>query len=336
MLGGFFLSKDNVRVAGVEKLEPNKVKITFSVGQERFEQAIAEVYEENKKQLRVPGFRAGKAPRKLVEARFGKDFFYEDAVNHMLPEVYEEVLDESGVDAVSRPKFDIINIDAKNGAEFSTEVWTKPAASVSSYTGLEYPRIEISVSDKEVEREISMELEKNARYIPLEEKGLENGNIAHIDFEGFVDGEPFDGGKAEDYELPVGSGRLIPGFEENMLGMTVGETRMIDVTFPEEYHAEHLKGKPAQFKVTLNEAYIKEVPEADDDFAQNVSEFDTIAEYREDIKEKLLERRGHEAEHEKEEYVVEELVKRTTVDIDRKSTRLNSSHGVQSRFPASA
>ncbi|MDR1703925.1 MAG: trigger factor [Clostridiales bacterium] len=325
------MSEDNVRVSGVEQLEPNKVKIMFSIGPDRFEKAVADTYEENKRRLRIPGFRAGKAPRKLIEARYGKDFFYEDAINNILPAVYEEMLTSVAdeLEPVSRPIFKLESADTAKGAEFSAEVWVKPEAVVSSYTGLEYPRINMEVTEDDIDREIAFEREKNARYSPVSERGLKNGDITRINFEGFIDGVPFDGGKSEDYELVIGSGRFIPGFEEQMIGMTVGETRLVDVNFPDDYHAEHLKGKPARFEVTLNEAHEKEVPEADDDFAQNVSEFDTFAEYREDMRERLLERREHDAKREKEEFIITELVKRTEVNVPEVMIGAECEHIIQ-------
>lgn len=299
----------------VEKLEKNMAKLTIEVSAEEFEAAIEKAYQKNKGKITLPGFRKGKAPRKMIEKMYGAGIFYEDAANAIIPEAYAKAADECGEDIVSQPEIDVTQIEAGQPFIFTAEVALKPEVTLGEYKGLEVEKTEVSVSEEEVDKEVDRERENNSRMIDIDDRPVENGDMIKLDFEGFVDGEAFAGGKGEDYPLTIGSGSFIPGFEEQLVGAKIGEDVEVNVTFPENYQAEELQGKAAVFKCKVNEIHVKELPEADDDFAQDVSEFDTLAEYRDDIRAKLLSRKEDEAKRAKENKVVDKAVENATMEI---------------------
>ena len=299
----------------VEKLEKNMAKLTIEVSAEDFEAALEKAYQKNKGKIALPGFRKGKAPRKMIEKMYGVGVFYEDAANGIIPEAYAKAADECGEDIVSQPDINVTQIEKGKPFIFTAEVALKPAVTLGEYKGVEVEKTEVAVSEEEVDKEVDRERESNARELDIDDRAVENGDKIKLNFEGFVDGVPFEGGKGEDYPLTIGSGSFIPGFEEQLVGANIGEEVEVNVTFPEDYHAEDLKGKPAVFKCTVNEIKVKELPAADDEFAKDVSEFDTLAEYRDDIRAKLLDRKTQDAKREKENQVVAKAVENATMEI---------------------
>ena len=299
----------------VEKLEKNMAKLTIEVSAEDFEAALEKAYQKNKGKIALPGFRKGKAPRKMIEKMNGVGVFYEDAANGIIPEAYAKAADECGEDIVSQPDINVTQIEKGKPFIFTAEVALKPAVTLGEYKGVEVEKTEVAVSEEEVDKEVDRERESNARELDIDDRAVENGDKIKLNFEGFVDGVPFEGGKGEDYPLTIGSGSFIPGFEEQLVGANIGEEVEVNVTFPEDYHAEDLKGKPAVFKCTVNEIKVKELPAADDEFAKDVSEFDTLAEYRDDIRAKLLDRKTQDAKREKENKVVAKAVENATMEI---------------------
>ena len=290
-----------------EKTEKSAMLIEFSVDKETFDKAVSKVYRQQVGKINVPGFRKGKAPRSVIERMYGKGIFWEDAANEVLPDAYEAALTESGVKPVGRAEFDITNID-DTGITFTATVPVKPTVEIEGYKGIEAAKVVEPASDVEIENEIKIIRERNARETEItDETPAENGDSTKIDFEGFVDGVAFEGGKGEDYNLKLGSGSFIPGFEDQIVGHKIGEEFDVNVTFPEEYHAAELAGKAATFKVTLKAITKIELPELDDDFAKDVSEFDTFAEYRSDIAAKILKRHENAAESVFEETIVKAL-----------------------------
>ncbi len=290
-----------------EKAEKSAFVLEFSVDKETFEKAVTKVYRKQVANINIPGFRKGKAPRAIIERMYGKGVFYEDAANELLPDAYEAALSESGVKPVGRAEFDILSID-ENGIVFSATVPVKPAVEIEGYKGIEAAKDVAPVTDVEIENEIKIIRERNSRETEIEdETPAAMGDSTKIDFEGFVDGIAFEGGKGEDYNLKLGSGSFIPGFEEQVAGHKIGEQFDVNVTFPEEYHAAELAGKAATFKVTVKAITKIELPELDDDFAKDVSEFDTFAEYRADIEAKILKRHENAAESTFEEAIVKAL-----------------------------
>ncbi len=290
-------------------------KLTIEVSAEDFEKAIEKAYQRNKNRLQIPGFRKGKAPRKMIEKMYGAGIFYEDAANFAIQESYDEEVKSTELTVVSRPTIDIEQIEAGKPFIYTAEVALKPAASVKNYKGLEVPKADLSVSDEDVENELKKELDKNARLVDVDDRAAEMGDTAVIDFEGFVDGTAFDGGKGEDYELVLGSGTFIPGFEDQVAGHSVGEEFDVNVTFPEEYGSADLQGKDALFKCALKRISHKELPEADDEFAKDVSEFDTLDEYKEDLRKNLAEQKEKSARSAKENAAIEALIKELEADI---------------------
>ena len=271
----------------VEKTEnANEVKLEITIEAEKFENAIKKVYFQSAKYFNIPGFRKGKAPQHIVERYYGKEIFYEDAFNEVVPAEYEKALEENKIEAVSRPKIDVVKMEKGQDLVFTAIVATKPEVELGKYKGIEIEKIEYTVEDEAVENEIKTMQEKNARLVTIEDRAVEQGDITIIDFEGFVDGVAFEGGKAENHELEIGSGSFIPGFEDQIVGMKIDEEKDINVTFPKEYFSKDLAGKEAVFNVTLHEIKMKELPKIDDEFAKDVSEFDTIKELRADIKSK--------------------------------------------------
>ena len=299
----------------LEKLEKNMAKLTIEVPAEEFEKAIQEAYQKDKNRITLPGFRKGKAPRQMIEKMYGAGVFYEDAANILIPRAYDEALKECEETIVSRPTIDITQIEAGKPFIFTAEVALKPEVTLGEYKGVEVPKTEIQVTDEEIQAEVDKERENNSRTIDVDDRGVEKGDLIKLDFDGSVDGVPFQGGKAEDYPLTVGSGSFIPGFEDQLIGAKIGEEMEVKVTFPEDYHAEDLKGKEAVFKCTVKAIQVKELPEADDEFAKDVSEFDTMAEYREDIKKNLTEKKEAAAKREKETAAVAKAVENAQMEI---------------------
>ena len=299
----------------VEKLEKNMAKLTIEVSAEELEKAIEKVYQKQKKNISVPGFRKGKVPRAMVEKMYGKEVFYEDAANEVIPAAYEKAYDECGENIVSTPKIEVTQIEAGKPFIFTAEVALKPEVTLGAYKGIEVDKVEATVSDEEVDAEIERERERNARSVSVSDRAVQDKDQTVIDFEGFVDGVAFEGGKGENYPLTIGSGAFIPGFEEQLIGKNIGEECDVNVTFPEDYHADNLAGKPAVFKVTVKEIKEKVLPELDDEFAAEVSEFDTLAEYKEDVKKNLTEKREKDVKNAKEDAVVDAIIANATMDI---------------------
>ena len=299
----------------VEKLEKNRAKLTVEVSAEDFEKAIEKVYQKQKKQISIPGFRKGKVPRVMVEKMYGKEVFYEDAANDLIPDAYDNALDECEEDIVSSPKIEVTQIEAGKPFVFTATVALKPEVKLGEYKGIKIEKIEREVTEEEILAEINRERNKNARNITIEDRPVKDGDMTVIDFEGFVDGEAFEGGKGENYPLTIGSGAFIPGFEEQLVGAEIGKEVEVKVTFPEEYRAEELQGKEAVFKCTVHEIKEKELPELDDEFASEVSEFDTLEEYKEDVKKNLTEKKVKDAETARENAAVEAAVKASEIEI---------------------
>ena len=299
----------------VEKLEHNMARLTIEVSAEELEKAIQKVYQKTKNRINVPGFRKGKVPRNVIERMYGKEVFYEDAANELVPDAYENALEECEEKIVSSPKITVTKIEAGQPFIFTAEVALKPEVRLGKYKGVKVAAQPLDVTEEEITKELSREQENNARTIEVEGRAVENGDIATIDFEGFVDGEAFEGGKGENYPLTIGSGAFIPGFEEQLIGKNKEEEVEVNVTFPEEYPAQELQGKEALFKVVIREVKTKELPELDDEFAAEVSEFDTLAEYKEDIRKKLAEKKEQEAKAAKEEAVVDAIIADADMEI---------------------
>lgn len=299
----------------VENLEKNMAKITITVDADAFEEAMVKSYNKNKKNISIQGFRKGKAPRKMVEKLYGPEVFYEDAANFAIPDAYEEAAKESGLEIVSRPEIDVVEIEKGKDFVFTATVAVKPEVTLGDYKGIEVEKKTVKVMAADVNAEIDKVREQNSRMITVENRGIKKDDTAVIDFEGFVDGEPFQGGKGEDYSLVIGSHSFIDTFEDQLVGKKAGEEVDVNVTFPEEYHEASLKGKPALFKVTVKEIKKKELPKLDDEFASEVSEFETLKEYKASVKKNLTERRKEEAKREKENEVVEKVVENITVEL---------------------
>ena len=299
----------------VEKLEKNMAKLTVEVPAEDVEKAIQGAYQKTKKSINIPGFRKGKAPRQLIEKMYGKEVFYSDAVDAMLPKAYSDAVEECGEEIVSYPKIDVVQIESGKPFIFTAEVAVKPAVTLGAYKGIQVEKAPIEVTDEEIEAQVNKEREANSRTVTVEDRAVQKGDIATIDFEGFVDGVAFDGGKGENYDLEIGSNTFIPGFEDQLVGAEIGKELDVNVTFPEEYGAKELAGKEAVFKCKVNGIKVKELPEADDEFAQEVSEFDTLDEYKADIKAKLLKDKEDEAKRAKEDAVIGKIVENATMDI---------------------
>lgn len=299
----------------VEKLEKNMAKLTIEVSAEELEKAIQGAYQKNKNKISVPGFRKGKVPRQMIEKMYGKEIFYEDAANALIPDAYEAALDECDEDIVSAPTIDVTQIEAGKPFIFTAEVALKPEVKLGKYKGVKIDKVDAEVTDEEVEAEINKERENNARNIEVTDRAVKDGDMTVLDFEGFVDGEAFEGGKGENYPLTIGSGSFIPGFEEQLVGAEIGKEVEVNVTFPEDYQAEDLKGKAAVFKCTIKEIKEKELPELDDEFASEVSEFETLAEYKADIRGRLEEKKAKEVKDAKEAAVIEAIVKDSDMEI---------------------
>ena len=300
----------------VEKTKnANEVKLEITIEAEKFENAIKKVYFQSAKYFNIPGFRKGKAPQNIVERYYGKEIFYEDAFNEVVPEEYEKALEENKIEAVSRPKIDIVKMEKGQDLVFTAIVSTKPEVELGKYKGIEIEKVEYNVSKEAIDSEIKSMQEKNARMITVDDRAVENGDIATIDFEGFVDGVAFDGGKAEGHDLEIGSGSFIPGFEDQVIGMNIDEEKDIKVTFPKEYFSKDLAGKEATFKVKLHAIKKKEMPKLDDEFAKDVSEFDTLKELENSVKEKLEKQMQDKAKYEKEQAIMKSICDNSKIDI---------------------
>lgn len=299
----------------VEKMEKNMAKLTIEVSAEDLDKAMQNAYLKARGKISIPGFRKGKAPRKMIEQMYGKGIFLEDAANALIPEHYSKALEECELEIVSQPEIDVVQAEPGKAFIFTAEVAVKPEVALGDYKGLEVPKSDVEVTDEDVDAEIKKEQEKNSRTVTVEDRGAENGDIATIDFEGFVDGVAFEGGKGTDYPLTLGSGSFIPGFEDQLVGAKAGDHVEVNVTFPEEYQAAELAGKAAVFQCDVKKVEAKELPELDDDFAQDVSEFDTLAEYKEDVKKNLTEKKEKEARAVKENAAVDKAIENAQMEI---------------------
>ena len=303
----------NVKVENTEN--KNEVKLTFNIEAEKFEEAMKKVYAKTAKYFNIPGFRKGKAPMQLVERQYGSAIFYEDAFNELVPDIYDEAIKENKVEAVSKPNIDIVQIEKGKELIFTATVETKPEVELGKYKGIEIKKIEYTTSDKDIEHELGHLAERNARLVTVEDRPVEKGDIATIDFVGSVDGVEFEGGKAENHELEIGSNTFIPGFEDQVIGIKIGEEKDIKVKFPDDYFSKDLAGKDAVFKVKVNAIQKKELPKIDDDFAKDVSEFETLDELKNSIKEKLDTENSNKAKYETEEEAIKAVCDNTKIDI---------------------
>ena len=305
----------------VEKLEKNMAKLTIEVSAEDLDKAMEKAYQKQKSRISLPGFRKGKAPRKMIESMYGKGVFMEDAVNSLVPQEYTKALGECDLEIVSQPEINVTQMEPGKALIFTADVAVKPEVTLGDYKGVEVPKSENTVTDEEVDAEVKKEHDKNARTVAVEDRAAANGDITTIDFEGFVDGVTFEGGKGTDYALTLGSGTFIPGFEDQLVGANTGDHVEVKVTFPEEYQAKELAGKEAVFQCDVKKIETKEVPELDDEFAKDVSEFDTLAEYKEDVKKKLTEKKEKEARTAKENAAVDKAIENAQMDIPELMTK---------------
>ena len=299
----------------VENLEKSMAKLTIEVSAEKLEEALQEAYNRQKNRISLPGFRKGKVPRNMVEKMYGPEIFYEDAANLLIQKEYGAAVKESGEDVVSQPEIDIVQLEKGKPFIFTAAVAVKPEVTLGKYMGVTVTKIDTTVTDEEVDAEVERQRENNARSITIEDRPVADGDTTVIDFEGFVDGEAFEGGKGENYPLVIGSHSFIDTFEDQLIGKNVGDECEVNVTFPTEYHADNLAGKPAVFNVKINEIKFKELPELNDEFAEEVSEFDTLEAYKEDVKKKLAETKEKQAATENENRVVEKVVEASSMDI---------------------
>ncbi len=299
----------------VEKLEGNKVKLKFEVDKEEFVKAIDSVYTKNARQIVIPGFRKGKVPKAMVEKYYGETIFYQDAFDEIANNEYGNAIKENNLKVIDRPEIDVEKMSKEEGIVFTAIVEVEPEIELGKYKGIEIEKVEYNVTDKDIENKLNQMASENARIINVEDKALENGDISIIDFEGFIDDVAFDGGKGENHELEIGSGQFIPGFEEQLIGMKIGEEKEIIVKFPDDYHVEEFKGKDAKFKVKLNEIKIKELPKIDDEFAKDVSEFDSLKDLKADVEAKLKKESENKEKAETETKAIEKLLEETKIDV---------------------
>lgn len=302
----------------VEKLEKNEAKLTIEVSAKDFDKAIDKVYNKQKGKIQIPGFRKGKAPRNMVERMYGKEIFFEDAANELINEEYPKAAEECGEDIVSSPEIEVTQIEAGKSFIFTATVALKPEVKLGKYKGVEAEKMDLDVTEDEINAEIDQERSRNARTIEVTDRKVEKDDIVTLDFEGFVDGVAFDGGKGTDYPLTIGSGAFIPGFEDQLIGFEIGKEGEVNVTFPEEYQAEELAGKDATFKCTVKAIKTKELPELNDEFASDVSEFETVAEYKEDVKKKIAERKEAQAKADRENAVVKAVIEDSEMELPEK------------------
>lgn len=313
----------------VEKLEKNMAKLTVEVSAEQFDACIQTAYKKNKNRFALPGFRRGKAPQKMIEKMYGVEVFYEDAADEAINETYADAMKESELEIVSRPEISIEQIEKGKPFVYSAMVAVKPEVTLGQYKGVEVEKASEEVTDEEVSAELVKVQDQNSRLVTIEDRGIEDGDQTVIDFKGFIDGAAFDGGDAEDYPLTIGSHSFIDTFEEQLIGKTTGEECEVNVTFPTEYHAKNLAGKPAVFKVKIKEIKHKELPEINDEFASEVSEFETLEEYKADLREKLIEKKKKEAVTLNEDKVVEAVVANATMDIPEPMLNAQAENMVQ-------
>ena len=299
----------------VEKLEKSMAKLTIEVDSDQFNAAMEQAYQKNKGKIAMPGFRKGKAPKAMIEKMYGAGVFYEDAANILIPDAYEAAAKESELDIVSQPEIDVVQIEKGQNFIFTATVAVKPEVTLGKYKGIEVEKKTAEVTEEEVTAEIDRARESNSRMITIDDRAAQDGDTVVIDFDGYVDGEQFEGGYAEDHNLVLGSHSFIDGFEEQLVGKNIGDEVDVNVTFPESYHAEELQGKPAVFKVKIKEIKVKELPELDDEFAQDVSDFDTLEEYKADVEKKLLENKEAALSREKEEDVIRQIIEDATMEI---------------------
>ena len=299
----------------VEKLEKNMAKLTVETSAEELENALQKAYLKNRGSIALPGFRKGKAPRKVVEKMYGAGVFYEDAANILIPEAYAKEVEGSELDLVSQPEIDVVQIEAGKPFIFTAEVALKPEVTLGEYKGVEVPKQVIEVTEEEIQAEVDKERENNSRIINVDDRAVAQGDIVVLDYEGFAEGVAFEGGKGENHELTIGSGSFIPGFEEALIGSKIDEDVDVNVIFPEEYQEEKLAGKPAVFKCKVHEIKVKELPEADDDFAKDISEFDTLDEYKDNIKKELTEKKEKDAKSARETAAIEKAVENAEMEI---------------------
>ena len=300
----------------VENLEEkNMVKLVIESTAEEFEAGLNTAYNKNKSKISLPGFRKGKAPRKMIEKMYGAEVFYEDAANSIIPDAYAKAADECGLELVSQPKINVTQLEAGKPFIFEAVVAIKPEVELGQYKGVEVSKNDVEATDADVEEELKRVQDQNSRTVAVSDRAVKDGDNTVIDFEGFVDGVAFDGGKGTDYPLTIGSHSFIDNFEEQIIGMNIGDEKEINVTFPEEYHAEELKGKPAVFKVKVKEIKEKQLPELNDEFAQDVSDFDTLAEYRDDLKKKIETRKANDAKAKKEDEAIAKIIETSKMDI---------------------
>jgi trigger factor len=299
----------------MEDIEKNVVQLEIEVDAAKFEEGMQKSFAKNASKFNVPGFRKGKAPRHIVERYYGEQALYDDAINIVCSEAYDQAVDEKNLHPVDRPEIDIIQIGNNQNLIFTAKVTVKPEVELGAYMGIEVKKAEAVVTDEDVEKELQKVVEKNSRLISVSDRPVQDGDTAIIDFEGFIDGVAFEGGKGTDYSLVIGSGTFIPGFEDQLIGKNVGEEVDVNVSFPEDYGKEELSGKPALFKVAIKEIKFKELPTVDDEFVKDISEFDTLDEYKADLRNKLEEAAKHKAEHEDENNVIKQITENATVDI---------------------
>lgn len=299
----------------VDKQENSKVVLEFTMDKETFEKELDKAFHKNAKYFKVPGFRNGKVPRNVVEKVYGEGVLYETVIEDNVDDEYRKAVEDNKLEVVSKPELDVKQIGKGKDLIYTVTLFVKPEATVKKYKGLEVKKIDSKVSKKDVDAAIESDRQKNARVISVDDRDLQKDDISTIDFEGFVDGVAFEGGKAENFELTIGSGQFIPGFEDQLIGMKIGEEKEINVTFPKEYHAENLAGKPAMFKVKLISIKFKILPELDDEFAKDVSEFETLADYRKDVEKKVKKQKEESAKNQKEIAVIDKLVENTEVVI---------------------
>lgn len=299
----------------VKDLGGNRVEFSVSVDKEAFAEALQKAFIKNVKSISIPGFRKGKAPRNIIERMYGENVFFEDAVNELLPDAYEKAVEDANLDVVSQPDISVDDISKESGFTFTAKVYVRPVVTVSDYKGINAKKVVYNVKDEDVNAQLESLRERNSRIVPVEDRAIANGDIANIDFEGFVDGVAFPGGEGKAYDLTIGSGQFIPGFEEQLIGHGENDDVTVNVKFPDDYHAEELKGKDAEFKVKINKVTVKELPELDDEFAKDVSEFDTLEEYKADISAKLQENLNKRSDVEFENAVLDAIEGTVEVDI---------------------
>lgn len=302
----------------VEKLEKSMAKLTITVEAAKFDAAVDSAYQKNKGKIALPGFRKGKAPRAMIEKMYGTGVFYEDAANELIPEAYETAAKESELEIVAQPEIEVTQMEKGTDFIFTATVAIKPEVTLGDYKGIEVEKKEAEVSEEEITAEIDKAREANSRLITIEDRATEDGDTVIIDFDGYVDGKQFEGGYAEDYTLVLGSHSFIDNFEDQLVGKNLGEDVEVNVTFPEEYHVDELKGKPALFKVKIKEIQKKELPELDDDFAQDVSDFDTLDEYKADVEKKILENKENQIKREQEDQIIEKIIENAQMEIPQR------------------